>query len=221
MQVVISKKSTETAKTGAGAAQRKFRCSFCQRVYPEKQTAIECAKACRAQAKSKLDAEKKFQERHLPPDKLKILENLSGGDEALDEARQQLGKNAKAKSGKGLFSKGPKKPSASVFNKKDDSAKQQAQEQASKAPVEATDAVPLANEESTAGEFDQGLSALQLEYLEKAQKINATKDNDKFVRDGARYVCRVCNERFFTKMEVVQCFDKHLDPAPEEDDQSA
>ncbi len=45
---------------------------------------------------------------------------------------------------------------------------------------------------------------------EKAVRINAKKDKDKFIRSGARYVCRACNEQFFTKMEVVACFDKHL-----------
>lgn len=33
----------------------------------------------------------------------------------------------------------------------------------------------------------------------------------KFHRDGARYVCQECGERFFTKVEVEACFDKHPD----------
>ena len=37
------------------------------------------------------------------------------------------------------------------------------------------------------------------------------KDDDKFVRDGAKYVCRQCNEKFFTRMEVISCYDGHFD----------
>ena len=30
-----------------------------------------------------------------------------------------------------------------------------------------------------------------------------------FYRDGARYVCKVCNEKYFTKGEVMTCFNGH------------
>jgi hypothetical protein len=30
-----------------------------------------------------------------------------------------------------------------------------------------------------------------------------------FHRDGARYVCNGCQERYFTRQEVVACFEKH------------
>ena len=35
------------------------------------------------------------------------------------------------------------------------------------------------------------------------------KKEEKFYRDGARYVCRSCKGTFFTKSEVEGCFDKH------------
>jgi transposase-like protein len=31
----------------------------------------------------------------------------------------------------------------------------------------------------------------------------------KFIRDGARYVCKKCKKKFFTKIEVEQCHDGH------------
>ncbi len=33
----------------------------------------------------------------------------------------------------------------------------------------------------------------------------------KFIRDGARYVCAVCNEKYFTKNEVEDCYNAHPD----------
>jgi len=33
--------------------------------------------------------------------------------------------------------------------------------------------------------------------------------NKKFVRDGAEYVCSVCAARFYTKVEVTACWEKH------------
>jgi hypothetical protein len=33
--------------------------------------------------------------------------------------------------------------------------------------------------------------------------------NKKFFRDGARYVCSVCRTKFFTKLEVESCWEKH------------
>lgn len=35
------------------------------------------------------------------------------------------------------------------------------------------------------------------------------KEEKKFFRDGARYVCTKCKSKFFTKLEVEACFDSH------------
>jgi hypothetical protein len=34
-------------------------------------------------------------------------------------------------------------------------------------------------------------------------------DSHKFFRDGARYVCRSCQKKFFTRDDVGKCFDAH------------
>jgi hypothetical protein len=34
-------------------------------------------------------------------------------------------------------------------------------------------------------------------------------DAHKFIRDGARYVCRGCKQKFFTRDDVCKCFDSH------------
>jgi hypothetical protein len=43
----------------------------------------------------------------------------------------------------------------------------------------------------------------------RARRVTARSDADKFFRDGAKYVCRICNKKLFTKSEVIQCYDAH------------
>ena len=35
--------------------------------------------------------------------------------------------------------------------------------------------------------------------------------NEKFSRDGAKYVCRKCKKKYFTRVEVETCYDSHKD----------
>ncbi len=37
--------------------------------------------------------------------------------------------------------------------------------------------------------------------------INKKDDGEKFFRDGARYVCKACSKRYFSRDEVLACFD--------------
>jgi hypothetical protein len=52
----------------------------------------------------------------------------------------------------------------------------------------------------------------------RARRAVARGENEKFFRDGAKYVCRVCNKKLFTKSEVIQCYDAH---AAEEEAEAA
>ena len=36
-----------------------------------------------------------------------------------------------------------------------------------------------------------------------------TKKEKKYLRDGAKYVCKKCKQTFFSKVEVEQCYDSH------------
>ncbi|HYX32062.1 MAG TPA: hypothetical protein VE954_03035 [Oligoflexus sp.] len=47
-----------------------------------------------------------------------------------------------------------------------------------------------------------------LEQL-RARRATARSDGEKFFRDGAKYVCRICNKKLFTKSEALQCYDGH------------
>jgi transposase-like protein len=35
--------------------------------------------------------------------------------------------------------------------------------------------------------------------------------SEKFSRDGARYVCKKCKQKYFTRVEVEACYDSHKD----------
>lgn len=34
---------------------------------------------------------------------------------------------------------------------------------------------------------------------------------EKYLRDGAKYVCRKCKQKYFTRVEVEACYDSHED----------
>ncbi len=36
-----------------------------------------------------------------------------------------------------------------------------------------------------------------------------SKDDKKYFRDGAKYVCAKCKAKYFTKAEVEKCYDSH------------
>lgn len=49
---------------------------------------------------------------------------------------------------------------------------------------------------------------LEIAHVEVKRKNGRVK---KFERSGSKYVCEVCNEKFFTKAEVEACFEAHPD----------
>jgi hypothetical protein len=54
------------------------------------------------------------------------------------------------------------------------------------------------------------LAAVTLEKSSKEKKGGINRDGEeKFYRDGARYICKKCNSKYFTRGEVIECFDKH------------
>ena len=42
-----------------------------------------------------------------------------------------------------------------------------------------------------------------------ASDASAVRDDDKFQRVGAQYVCKKCSKKLFTRAEVIQCYDSH------------
>lgn len=47
------------------------------------------------------------------------------------------------------------------------------------------------------------------EGVEEAAKPKKKKPSAIFYRDNAKYACTVCNERYFTKVEVTKCYESH------------
>ena len=50
---------------------------------------------------------------------------------------------------------------------------------------------------------------LDVTKRKKKKVARGIPDKDKFIRDGAKYACRQCNQKYFTKQEVIRCFDSH------------
>jgi hypothetical protein len=38
--------------------------------------------------------------------------------------------------------------------------------------------------------------------------------SDKYTRDGAKYICKKCKGKHFSKEDVEKCFDSHAGDAP-------
>ena len=52
--------------------------------------------------------------------------------------------------------------------------------------------------------------------VEKAAKApRLTNEDEKFLRDGARYVCRKCGKKSFTREDVFACYDGHAGEQPQ------
>lgn len=86
----------------------------------------------------------------------------------------------------------------------DDLAKEQIEEQ-----IAAAKAVQAAA--TAGGEKIAAIPSAAATIVRSAAASNFTrKPNQKpFYRDGARYICSACKEKFFTKSEVEACFENH------------
>jgi hypothetical protein len=234
---------------GEKEGKGRFQCRYCRRLYSERGAALDCARLCRSKAKSRLETAQKGAQPQSLAEKRRILEQL-GGNEAVAAShntkkspvtgspathsparthgdakrsnRPTTSASAAAAENRASAAKqrpaqprqrpaAVRKPSASSQSSGPSSAAAQASVQAPVSPP-AAEAAPA----------DQGgLTPRQLEYMEKAKRLNVKRDKDKFVRSGAQYVCRVCNEKYYTKVEVLDCFDAHLQPRPAADDNAA
>ena len=52
---------------------------------------------------------------------------------------------------------------------------------------------------------------------EKKKRVKVKADlPDQFIRQGAQYQCTYCMELYYTKIEVLKCFEEHPDELPED-----
>ncbi len=86
------------------------------------------------------------------------------------------------------------------------------------AALESDDAIDIAPEEAPLAPSTSTPSAppgkSQLE-INRQQRADDKELEKKFFRDGAKYVCRICSKKYFTKSDVLACFDAH-EPEAEE-----
>ncbi len=86
-------------------------------------------------------------------------------------------------------------------------------------PVNTKDAIKetsktTSEDENLDGEIDWGDAFNEATPTEdsKPQAEEVAIDlggKEKFSRDGAKYVCNNCGEKYFTRMEVINCYDEH------------
>jgi hypothetical protein len=67
---------------------------------------------------------------------------------------------------------------------------------------------PTQLEELTSAEA-KGAEKSAAPQASKKPAAKVINDREKFYREDAKYVCSSCNKKFFTKIEVEQCFDGH------------
>jgi hypothetical protein len=194
----------------AEAGGKKYRCHFCRRVYSERDKAVECAGACKIKTNAvvaiehpkplaqstggSLQTQKHQAASVLQPTQAKVAKKpaVVRRDQMhkfLRDGRKLICKKCGSESKTldeviGCYDSHPEKQKMSPQDKKSiTEAKTQA-----KLKIVKTSPAPTEN-------------------TPKVQRL--TNEDEKFLRDGARYVCRTCSKKFFTREDVFACFDGH------------
>jgi hypothetical protein len=209
-------------KDGA-AGPKQFRCGFCKRVYTKRNEAQACADACRNQTKQAVEAERKLSpvraaatapaaapaaakkpaaaRKPTPvpaPEKERKSQKPKFGREHMHKFLRDGRKLICRKCGKesptmeaviACYDADEKAPKPKVERV------QKSEDQAVFAPVPAPTAKTLEDEAAAA-------------RIRGAQPV--ADEASMFFRDGARYVCRHCSAKFFTKGDVVACYKSHV-----------
>ncbi len=162
-----------------------YRCRFCARDYRSRSLAHSCAKLCRRQMIDAFDLEEDL--------------FLAGeGSDARPRRRVKAGPVAQAR-----VQRTAPKLKRTV----------EAPAVATEAPVneDATSAAAAAAAAATAAAASAAAApATAAATVEGgADKGKKYKDGDVFTRDGARYICKVCKKKHFTREDVVACFESH------------
>ena len=193
---------------------KKFRCHFCRRVFTERNKAVECASACKVKTKAVVQSEHpKAMEQ--PQENTNAPQSLHGKSTGSPQAalakpsrkppvvrRDQMHK---------FFRDGRKlvcRKCGSEMKTLDDviacydshpaHVKKEPQEKAVETAKKAAPKLKIVKPETQAPE------------VEKAPKTpRLANEDEKFLRDGARYVCRKCGKKSFTREDVFACYDGH------------
>lgn len=113
------------------------------------------------------------------------------------------------------LSSGEEEPSAPVAQQKSGSSvndllsEMRAAPTASAPPPKKEVATPAAVAPSEPPPSEPPPSPAPESELEDYMKYKRKPGQKPFSRDGARYVCNACNNKFFTRSEVERCFERH------------
>lgn len=159
-----------------------YRCSICSRDYAHHDSALACARDCKYELDKQRILEEKITGIPLkPPNPHKFPKRTT-----MTVQVQQIAK-------------------VSLKRQDDDSNRH-----SNLMPEKTQEALHI--EELTGVENE--LNSTDAQPLEAQPEIKANvppEENlkEKFYREDAKYVCSTCNEKYFTKVEVIECFDRH------------
>lgn len=226
--------STATSVVAEGGG-KKFRCHFCKRVYTERDKAKACATSCRAQAEKAVVELQASERRSAAPAAAKAVEEKQRKIRAPVRRDQE---HKYLRDGRTLVCRkcGKEHPTldtviacydahpahvkklrpeevAEVRGKRARPAKAAA----APAPTAAAKEAPLpapapAKVEDVPAPKPAAAAPASTDppiMSNKEAHAKLHEDDHKFMRDGAKYVCRTCSKKFFTRSDVVACFEAH------------
>lgn len=182
-----------------GAGPKKFRCHFCRRVYTEREKAVECAAACRKHT------EETVQQEHSESSMMKVsppragapLPSRSGSTSAASPVAAAPKKKPTVRRDQmhKFFRDGRK-----LICRKCGAEKNTLDE-----VIACYDSHPA--KEQTERPKKKDPTPHTVAAASKPESLS--HEDEKFLRDGARYICRNCNAKYFTRDDVIACFDGH------------
>jgi hypothetical protein len=172
-----------------------WRCRFCARDHDSQASARRCAAECK--------------EKHLALHDLEVSETDDGSAAAGGPKGRPLRAATRA------YVPLRAVPVARTLKSKSRSSPEEAEASTSVTTESAAEATTASSAKpvSTAKATEGAAPAPTKAEAGAAKPAKKKKHDGSFYRDGARYVCSECNEKYFTRVEVQACFDKHAVPA--------
>lgn len=201
------------------AGVKKFRCHFCRRVFTERNKAVECASACKVKTKAVVQSE---HPKALEQSQAQALTHQTANVKSSVATQAALVKPARKppvvrrdqmhkffRDGRKLICRkcGSEKKTLDDVIACFDSHPAHVK----KAPQEKV-AAPVKKSASKLKIVKPDAPAPETEKTAKVPRL--ANEDEKFLRDGARYVCRNCGKKFFTREDVFACYDGHVGGQP-------
>lgn len=170
-----------------------YRCRFCARDFTRYSDAKACGDKCLSGLAQRFETEWSLLD-YTPPKKQKYQPKLK--PLLSFRPQERFGSNPSEKS-----------LSDSEITEPDETGPQ------SKEPIAPVHVAPspLSDIGSSLGGEKGAETSGEVDEAEKDPKKKKERDHG-FYRDGARYVCQVCNVKYFTKEDVMTCFNGHNKP---------